>query len=64
MNAYKLTVYATNAQYSSKEDISTHYVSAKYLNDAIAHVREYMEKAGWVIRRIDDESIFVTVLEK
>ena len=63
MNAYRLTVYATNAQYSSREDISTHYVSTKYLDDAIAHVRGYMEKAGWVIRRIDNEAIFVTVLE-
>lgn len=62
MNAYKLTVYATNARYSSKEDVSEHYIATDSLDDAIAHVRGYMEKAGWVIRQIKDNAIFVKIL--
>ena len=61
MSAYKLTVYATNDR-SSEVDISTHYVATEYLSDAIAHVRAYMEKAGWVIHRIDDTSILVQII--
>lgn len=50
LRAYQFTVQATHEQYP--EDTSIHFIAANTYEEALQHVRNNLENAGWTIKSV------------